>query len=97
MSGFFEPSDILTLHECHPLLSHLICTCIHLWHHDFLWLAEYDTAWVTQDTLSNKKAYAFLTCLIHYDHSITHTIRFFGKNYTSEYRTIPSIVALLRA
>ena len=64
-SGFFTPADILKLHEWHPLLSHLICACIHLRHHDFLWLAKYDTAWATQDTLSDDKAYAFLACLLH--------------------------------
>ena len=34
-SGVFEPSDILALHDCLPLLSLLFCSCIHLRHHDF--------------------------------------------------------------
>jgi hypothetical protein len=80
---------MLMLHECHPLLSHLICACVHLRHHDFLWLAEYDTAWATQ-------AYAFLACLLHYNLSIAHMIRFLVNNCTSEYLDIPSIVASLR-
>jgi len=95
-SGFFEPVDILALHDCHPLLSHLICACVHLRHHNFLWLAEYDTVWATQDTLSDDKAYAFLARLIHYDLSIANTIWFLGNNYTGEYRDIPLIVASLR-
>jgi len=95
--GFFEPTNVLALHDCHPLLSHLISTCVHLRHHDFSWLAEYDTAWSTQDTLRDDKAYAFLACLIHYDLSIANTIRFLGNNYTGEYRDIPSTVASLRA
>jgi hypothetical protein len=78
-------------------LSHLICTCVHLRHHNFSWLAEYDTAWSTQDTLSDDKAYAFLACLIHYDLSIANTIRFLGNNYTGTYRDIPSAVASLCA
>jgi hypothetical protein len=24
-AGFFEPANILALHECHPLLSHVLC------------------------------------------------------------------------
>ena len=36
-AGFFELSDILGLHMCHPLFSHLLCTCIHLHDYDFLW------------------------------------------------------------
>jgi hypothetical protein len=84
------------LHDCHPLLSHLICTCVHLWHHDFSWLAEYDTDWSTQDTLHDE-AYAFLACLIHYDLSVANTIRFLGNSYTGKYRDIPSTAASLRA
>jgi hypothetical protein len=87
--GFFEPSNILALHECHPLLLHLICTCVHLRHHDFSWLAEYDTAWSTQDTLRDDKAYTFLACLIHYNLSVANTIWFLGNNYTGEYHDIP--------
>jgi hypothetical protein len=78
-------------------LSHLISACVHLRHHDFLWLAEYDTAWATQDTLSANKACAFLACLIHYDLSIAHTIRFLGNNYTGKYNDIPSVIASLHA
>ena len=92
-SGFFKPSDILMLHECQPLLSHLICMCIHLRHHNLLSLAKYDTAWATQDTLSDNKAYSFLACLLHYNLSIAHTIQLLGNNYTGKYCNIPSIVA----
>jgi hypothetical protein len=88
--------DILALHESHPLLSHLISGCVHLQQHNFLWLAKYDTAWAAQDTLSANKAYAFLACLIHYNLSITHTIRFLRNNYTGKYHDIPSVVASLR-
>jgi hypothetical protein len=28
--GFFEPADILALHRCHPLLSHLLCANSHV-------------------------------------------------------------------
>ena len=92
-SRFFEPTDILALHDCHPLLSHLICACVHLQNHDFLWLAEYNVDWASQIALKNEKAYAFLACLLYYNLSVTHTIRFLGNNYTGEYRDIPSIVA----
>ena len=95
--GFFEPTDILALHDCHPLLLHLICACVHLRHHNFLWLAEYNMDWASQDTLNDNKAYAFLACLLHYNLSVAHTIRFLRNNYTSEYRDIPSIVASLHA
>jgi hypothetical protein len=71
--------------------------CVHLRHDDFLWLAEYDTAWATQDTFSDDKAYAFLACLIHYNLSIAHMIQFLGNNYTGEYRDIPLIIASLQA
>ena len=96
-AGFFEPLVILALHECHPLLSHLICSCVHLQHYDFLWLADYNSAWASQDALSNDKAYAFLTCLIHYDLSIVNIIRFLRNNYTGKYHDILSIAASLRA
>ena len=46
-AGLFEPSDILALHKCHPLLSHLLCACVHL---------RNDEA--NQETLSDDKAYA---------------------------------------
>jgi hypothetical protein len=65
-------------------------------HHNFLWLAKYNTAWASQDALSNDKASAFLACLLHYDLSITHPVWFLGNNYTGEYRNIPLIVASLR-
>ena len=93
--GFLEPVDILALHECHPLLSHLICACEHLRHHDFLWLAEYNIDWASQDALNDDKAYAFLACLLHYNLSVVHTIWFLGNNYTGEYHTILWIVASL--
>jgi hypothetical protein len=83
-----EPADILALHECHPLLSHLICACIHLHHHDFLWLAKYNIAWASQEALSDDKAYAFLPCLLHYSLTVAHMIRFLGNNYTGKYRNI---------
>ena len=95
-SGFFEPSDILALHQCHPLLSHLLCSCVHLRNHNFLWLAEYNLDWAKQESLSNSKAYAFLACLLHYNLSVAHVIRFLGNNYTGAYRNIASIVASLR-
>ena len=77
-------------------LSHLLCTCIHLRRHSFLWLAKYNINWATQVTLSDNKAYSFLTCLLHYNLSVANTIRFLINNYTSAYRDIKSIVALLR-
>ena len=95
-SGFFEPSDILALHQCHPLLSHLLCSCVHLRNYNFLWLAEYNLDWAKQESLSNSKAYAFLACLLHYNLSVAHVIRFLGNNYTGAYRNIASIVASLR-
>ncbi len=48
-----------------------------------------------QESLSNDNAYAFLTCLLHYNLSIALTIPFLGNNYTGTYRNIPSIVASL--
>jgi hypothetical protein len=95
-AGFFEPADILALHECHPLLSHMLCACVHLRNYDFLWLWQYNPAWVTQSSLDDNKSYAFLACLLHYNLSVALTIRFLGNNYTGEYRDIPSIVAFLR-
>ena len=95
-ASFFKPSDILALHECHPLLSHLLCTCVHLHQQNFLWLAKYNRNWATQVTLSNNKANAFLACLLHYDLSVANTVRFLGNNYTGAYRDIKSIVAYLR-
>jgi hypothetical protein len=64
-SGFFEPADILALHQCHPLLLHLLCTCVHLRHYDFLWLVQYNIGWAKQQSLNKDKAYAFLTSLLH--------------------------------
>ena len=95
-AGFFEPLDIINLHECHPLLSHLLCSCIHFHNYDFLWLAKYNMDWAEQTSLSAHKAYAFLACLLHYDLSVANVIRFLGNNYTAAYRDIPAIVASLR-
>jgi hypothetical protein len=53
-SGFFEPVDILDLHGCHPLLSHLLCACIYLRHCDFLWLTQYNLDWDKQQSLSRQ-------------------------------------------
>ena len=92
--GLFKPTDILALHECHPLLLHLLCACIHLCYHDFLWLAEYYINWANQEALSNDKAYAVLACLLHYKLSVANKIRFLGNNYTGKYHDIPLIVAL---
>jgi hypothetical protein len=95
-SGFFEPADILALHRCHPLLRHLLCTCVHLRHYNFLWLAQYNLDWDKQQSLGCDKAYAFLVCLLHYNLSIASTIRFLGNNYTGTYCDIPSIFNSLR-
>jgi hypothetical protein len=95
-SRFFELTNILALHECHPLLSHLLCACVHLRNYDFLWLWQYNQSSAKQSTLDDNKAYAFLACLLHYNLSVALTVRFLGNNYTGEYRDIPSIVAFLR-
>jgi hypothetical protein len=95
-AGFFEPADILALHESHPLLSHLLCTCVHLRNYDFLWLRQYNQAWAKQSSLDDNKAYTFLACLLHYNLSVALTIWFLRNNYTGEYRDIPLIVAFLR-
>jgi len=95
-AGFFEPADILALHECHLLLSHLLRTCVHLRNYDFLWLRQYNLAWATQASLDKDKANALLACLLHYNLSIALTIQFLGNNYTGEYRDVPLIVASLR-
>ena len=71
-SGLFEPQNILALHACNPLLSHLLCTCIGLHDYDFLWLAQYNPDWNSLELLSDDKAYAYLACLLHYNLSITH-------------------------
>jgi hypothetical protein len=55
-SGFFEPADILALHLCQTLLSHLLCTCVHLRHYEFLWLAQYNLDWAKQQPLNRDKA-----------------------------------------
>jgi hypothetical protein len=96
-SGFFEPADILVLHRCHPLLSHLLCACVHLHRYDFLWLARYNLDWGKQQSLDHDKAYAFLACLLHYNLSVASTIRFLGNNFTGAYHNIPSIVESLRS
>jgi hypothetical protein len=72
-SGFFEPADILALHRCHPLLSHLLCACVHLRHYDFLWLAQYILDWDKHQSLNRDKAYTFLACLLHYNLSVAST------------------------
>lgn len=95
-SGFFEPSVILALHQCHPLLSHLLCSCVHLRDHNFLWLTEYNLDWAKQESLSTSKAYAFLACLLHYNLSIAHVIRFLENNYMGAYCNIALISASLR-
>jgi hypothetical protein len=95
--GFFEPADILALHLCHPLLSHLRCTCVHLHHYNFLWLAQYNIDWAKHESLNRDKAYTFLVCLLHYNLSVALTIRFLVNNYTGAYRNIPSIVTSLCA
>ena len=94
-SGFFEPADILALHSCHALLSHLLCACVHLHRYDFLWLAQYNPDWGKQQSLNRDKAYAFLACLLHYNLSVASTIRFLGNNYTGAYRDIKLTVASL--
>jgi hypothetical protein len=91
-SGFFEPADILTLHRCHPLLSYLLYACIHLRRYNFLWLAQFNLDWDKQQSLDRDKAFAFLTCLLHYNLSVASTIRFLGNNYTGAYHDILSIV-----
>jgi hypothetical protein len=96
-SGFFEPADILALHGCHPLFSHLLCTCIHLCHYDFLWLTQYNLDWDKQQSLNRNKAYAFLACLLHYNLSVASTIHFLRNNYSDAYRDIPSIFNSLRS
>jgi hypothetical protein len=53
--GFFEPTDIMALHQCHLLLSHLLCACIHLHNYNFIWLAQYNTAWATQRSIRDNK------------------------------------------
>ncbi|KAL3803843.1 hypothetical protein HJC23_004005 [Cyclotella cryptica] len=95
-SGYFEPTDILALHRCHPLLSHLLCACMHLHKHDFLWLSEYNLDWATQESLGTRKAYAFLACLLHYNLSVADVIQFLGNNYTGAYHNIAEIVVSLR-
>jgi hypothetical protein len=96
-AGFFEPADILALHRCHPLLSHLLCACVHLHHYDFLWLAQYNLGWDKQLSLNRDKAYAFLACLLHYNLSVASTIRFLSNNYTSTYCNIPLIANSLHS
>jgi len=94
-SGFFEPADILALHRCHPLLWHLLCTCVHLRNYNFLWLAHYNIDWAKQQSLNRNKAYAFLACLLHFNLSVAWAIRFLGNNYTGAYSDIPSIITSL--
>ena len=60
------PSNILALHETHPLLSHLLCTCTHLKHCSFLGLSKYLAEWEQQDHLCIEKACEFLACLLHF-------------------------------
>ena len=94
-SGFFEPSDILALHNCHSLLLHLLRVCVHLQNYDFLWLAQYNTTWGSREHLSANKAYAFLACLLHYNLSVVCMTCFLGNNCTGAYHDIPATVALL--
>ena len=95
-SGFFTPSDIVALHDTHPLLSHLLSACTNLRTYNFLWLSEYNPDWASQIKLSDTKAYAFLACLLHYDLIIANVVRFLGNNYTGGYRDIRSITTQLR-
>jgi hypothetical protein len=62
----------------------------------FLWLAQYNPEWNSHESLSDEKSYDYLTCLLHYNLSIAHMMRFLGNNYTGSYRDIPSIVASLQ-
>ena len=43
-AGYFTPSDILTLNDMHPLLAHILSSCVRLHTYDFLWLSEYNPA-----------------------------------------------------
>ncbi len=95
-SGFFTPSDIIALHNTHPLLSHLLSACTHLRTYDFLWLSEYNPDWATQTKLSETRSYAFLACLLHYNLSVTNVVHFLGNNYTGAYRDINSITTQLQ-
>ncbi len=95
-SGFFTPSDIVALHDTHPLLSHLLSACTNLRTYNFLWLSEYNPDWASQIKLSDTKAYAFLACLLHYDLIIANVVRFLGNNYTGGYRDISNITTQLR-
>ena len=94
-SGFFMPSNIITLHDNHSLLLHLLSICTHLRTYDFLWLSEYNPDWATQTKLSATRSYAFLPCLLHYDLSVANVVRFLGNNYTGAYRDINSITMQL--
>jgi hypothetical protein len=92
-SGFLEPADILALHRCHPLLSHLICVYVH-----YATTTFYGSPSTTlTGTLNHDKAYAFLACLLHYNLSVASTIQFLGNNYTGAYRDIPSIINSLHS
>ena len=51
-AAFVTPSNILVLHNTHPVLSHLLCACVDLRTSNFLWLSEYNSAWSHQTELS---------------------------------------------
>jgi hypothetical protein len=65
--------------------------------HGFLWLANFNVDWATQETLIDDKAFTFLVCLLHYNLSMAHTIWFLGNNCTGAHHDIPSIVVSLRS
>ncbi len=94
-SGFFTPSNIITLHNAHPLLSHLLSACARLHTYDFLWLSEYNPARATQTKLSATRAYAFLTCPLHYGLIVANAVCFPRNNYTGSYHDINSITMQL--
>ncbi len=94
-AGFCTPSDIIALHNTHPLLLHLISACVHLRTYNFLWLSEYNSAWSLQTKLSGMRAYTFLACLLHYNLSVVNIVRFLRKNYTGSYHNITSMMMQL--
>jgi hypothetical protein len=82
--------------ETHPLLSHLAASQVAYSTYDFRWIREYNLDWEKQTNIDPDRVIALTAALFHYGLDQSLLMRYLGKNFTGEYRDIPSVVSLLQ-